>query len=115
MLGADAVVLLSDNAGELHAVAGRETVRLQIEPRLAVMAFAGGTPVECDQLAASGFAVLYLPLRAPMRVRGVVAVAPVEGVSIGLLAQRQRLETMASLVAIAVERMHYVLDVAQRT
>ena len=49
-----------------------------------------------------------------MRVRGVVAVAPVDGDAYELLAQRQRLETMASLVAIAVERVHYV-DVAQRT
>jgi len=59
-------------------------------------------------------AVIYLPLKAPMRVRGVVAVAPVDGDAYELLAQRQRLETMASLVAIAIERVHYV-DVAQRT
>lgn len=114
VLDADAVVLLSDNAGRLHAVAGCEPKRLQIEPRLAEMAFAGGAPVECGQFADSGFAALYLPLRAPMRVRGVVAVAPVGGEVADLLAQRQRLETMASLVAIAVERVHYV-DVAQRT
>jgi two-component system sensor histidine kinase KdpD len=49
-----------------------------------------------------------------MRVRGVIAVAPVDGDSRRLLAQRERLETMASLAAIAVERVHYV-DVAQDT
>jgi len=78
------------------------------------MAFKGGSPVECGQLVDSGFAVLYLPLRAPMRVRGVVAVAPFDGEASALLGQRQRLETMASLVAIAIERVHYV-EVAQRT
>lgn len=118
VLGADATVLLSDNAGALHAVAyavvGRESARLQIEPRLAEMAFSSGAPVECGPLGGAGFAMLYLPLKAPMRVRGVVAVAPVDGDAYELLAQRQRLETMASLVAIAIERVHYV-DVAQRT
>jgi two-component system sensor histidine kinase KdpD len=114
VLGADANVLLSDNAGELHAVVGRESARLQIEPRLAEMAFSSGAPVECGALGGAGFAMLYLPLKAPMRVRGVVAVAPVDGDAYELLAQCQRLETMASLVAIAVERVHYV-DVAQRT
>ena len=118
VLGADATVLLSDNAGALHAasyaVVGRESARLQIEPRLAEMAFSSGAPVECGPLGGAGFAMLYLPLKAPMRVRGVVAVAPVDGDAYELLAQRQRLETMASLVAIAIERVHYV-DVAQRT
>lgn len=114
VLGADATVLLSNNVGELHAVVGRESTRLQIEPRLAEMAFSSGAPVECGSLGGAGFAMLYLPLKAPMRVRGVVAVAPVDGDAYELLAQRQRLETMASLVAIAVERVHYV-DVAQRT
>jgi two-component system sensor histidine kinase KdpD len=118
VLGADATVLLSDNAGALHAVSyavvGRESARLQIEPRLAEMAFSSGSPVECGPLGGAGFAMLYLPLKAPMRVRGVVAVAPVDGDAYELLAQRQRLETMASLVAIAIERVHYV-DVAQRT
>ena len=114
VLGADATVLLSNNVGELHAVVGRESTRLQIEPRLAEMAFSSGAPVECGSLGGAGFAMLYLPLKAPMRVRGVVAVAPVDGDAYELLAQCQRLETMASLVAIAVERVHYV-DVAQRT
>ena len=49
-----------------------------------------------------------------MRMRGVVAVAPAEAAAENLLAQRQRLETAVSLVAIAIERVHYV-DVAQRT
>lgn len=114
VLNADAVILLADGAGELHAVELKVPVCLRIEPHLAEMVYAGGAPVECGSLAASGLAALYLPLRAPMRVRGVIAVAPVAGDAGELLAQRQRLETMASLVAIAIERVHYV-DVAQRT
>jgi two-component system sensor histidine kinase KdpD len=58
--------------------------------------------------------VLYLPLKAPMRMRGVIAVAPADGQTEFLHSQRERLETMASLAAIAIERIHYV-DVAQHT
>jgi len=115
VLNADATILLPDRAGSLHpcAAAPQET-RLQIEPRLAIMCFEGAAPVDCPQLADSGYAALYLPLKAPMRVRGVIAVAPADQRALPLLEQRERLETMASLAAIAVERIHYV-DVAQNT
>ncbi|MCZ2290823.1 MAG: DUF4118 domain-containing protein [Burkholderiales bacterium] len=56
-------------------------------------------------------ACLMLPLSAPMRVRGVLAVQPAHG---ELLApeQRQLLDTCASLLAISLERIHYI-QVAQ--
>jgi two-component system sensor histidine kinase KdpD len=114
VLNADAVVLLADQSGGLLPCPGNGTARVHIEPRFAGIAFERGTPVTCEQLAASGYAVLYLPLKAPMRVRGVIAVRPLDSPVDALLGQRERLETMASLVAIAVERVHYV-DVAQRT
>ena len=114
VLNADAVVLLPDGADHLLPCAGQGQARLQIEPRLAIMAFEGAAPVECQQLADSGYAALYLPMRSPMRVRGVIAVAPIDALAEPLLDQRERLETMASLAAIAVERIHYV-EVAQHT
>ena len=114
VLKADAVILLADGAAQLQPRGGEHGAAVGIEPRLASIAFESGKPVENAQLAASGFAVLYLPLKAPMRVRGVVAVASASASPEALLAQRERLETMASLVAIAIERVHYV-EVAQRT
>ena len=71
-----------------------------------------GQMVRDSEIAGAGYASLYLPLRASMRVRGVLAIAlapdspdlPPETVSL--------LEALASLVAIAIERLHYV-DVAQ--
>ena len=114
VLNADATILLPDGTGNLQPCAGQNATRFQIEPRFAIIAFERGTPVECKQLADSGFAALYLPMKSPMRVRGVIAVAPTNGKTEQLLEQRERLETMASLAAIAVERMHYV-DVAQST
>ena len=59
--------------------------------------------------------VLYLPLKAPMRVRGVLALQPRKRPDRLLIPeQRQLLETCASLLAISIERLHYV-EVASRT
>mgnify|MGYP002414116031 CR=1 FL=1 len=54
---------------------------------------------------------LYLPLKAPMRVRGVLVVRTDEAPDEADLAF---FEALASLAAIAVERLHYV-EVAQRS
>ncbi|MES2717851.1 MAG: DUF4118 domain-containing protein [Pseudomonadota bacterium] len=62
-----------------------------------------------DTLAAS--ACLVLPLKAPMRLRGVLAVQPADRRTLGP-DQRRLLETCASLLAISLERIHYI-DVAQ--
>ena len=59
-------------------------------------------------------AMLYVPLKAPMRVRGVVALALRDPRRLDVPEQRRLLDTFASLLAIALERIHYV-DVAQRT
>jgi two-component system sensor histidine kinase KdpD len=59
-----------------------------------------------------GSAWLYLPLKAPMRTRGVLALKPEEPRLLLVPEQRRQLETFAALTAIALERVHYV-DVAQ--
>ncbi len=58
--------------------------------------------------------LLYVPLKAPMRVRGVVALGLRNPQRLGVPEQRRLLDTFASLLAIALERIHYV-DVAQHT
>ena len=57
---------------------------------------------------------LYLPLIAPMCTRGVMVVRPTGNGNNVTVFAREHLLTMASLVAIAIERLHYV-DVAQKT
>ena len=59
-----------------------------------------------------GSAWLYLPLKAPMRTRGVLALRPEEPRLLLVPEQRRQLETFAALAAIALERVHYV-EVAQ--
>jgi two-component system sensor histidine kinase KdpD len=58
--------------------------------------------------------ILYLPLKAPMRMRGVLAIEPRVPARLAGPEQRRLLETCASLVALSLERIHYV-DVAQHT
>ena len=64
-----------------------------------------------DTLAAS--ACLVLPLKAPMRLRGVLAIQPPDRATLGP-DQRRLLDTCASLLAISLERIHYI-DVAQKS
>lgn len=63
-----------------------------------------------DTLAGSTW--LYLPLKATMRSRGVLAVQPEEPRFLLVPEQRQQLETFAALTAMALERVHYI-EVAQ--
>ena len=63
-----------------------------------------------DTLAGSAW--LYLPLKATMRSRGVLAIQPEVPRLLLVPEQRQQLETFAALTGMALERVHYV-DVAQ--
>ena len=51
---------------------------------------------------------LYLPLKAPMRTRGVLAIQPDALRQVFQPEQQRLLETFASQIALAIERVHYV-------
>lgn len=109
----DAVLLLPDQEDHLAPSAQPDT-RFQIEPNLAFAVHQQSEPIEDYSFSGYGYGAIYFPLKAPMRVRGVMLVAtgnPDPGV---LAEQKPLLATLASLVAIAVERLHYV-EVAQKT
>src|SRR5258705_11134948 len=67
--------------------------------------------VGTDTLAGSAF--FSLPLRAPMRTRGVLAIRPKNRRLLLVPEQKRQLDTFAALAAIALERVHYV-EVAQQ-
>jgi len=71
-----------------------------------------GLPAGLGTDTLAGSAWLYLPLKATMRTRGVLAVRPDEPRYLLVPEQRQQLETFAALTAMALERVHY-FDVAQ--
>ncbi|WP_334108628.1 sensor histidine kinase KdpD [Methylobacillus sp.] len=52
--------------------------------------------------------VLYVPLKAPMRTRGVLAIAPTTPEAMFDTEQRQLLDTFAAQIGLALERKHYV-------
>nr|WP_150697830.1 two-component system sensor histidine kinase KdpD [Pandoraea terrae] len=56
--------------------------------------------------------VLYLPLKAPMRTRGVLAIRPDHPDTLMLPEQQRLLDTFSSQIGLALERVHYV-EVAQ--
>jgi len=54
----------------------------------------------------------YLPLRAPMRTRGVLAVAMQDERELDVPEQQRMLDAFAAQIALALERVHYV-DIAR--
>ncbi len=116
--GAQAALLLTDAKDHLRAeiVNARDGTGStpDVDEGVARWAFDHGEAAGLSTDTLPGSPLLYLPLKAPMRTRGVLAVAPREPLRVQGPEARRQLETFASLVAIAVERMHYV-DVAQTT
>ncbi|WP_296946863.1 ATP-binding protein [uncultured Massilia sp.] len=106
---ARAVLLLPDDDGKLLVPDG---AALPVEPGTAQWAFDHAQPagMGTDTLPASP--LFYLPLVAPMRTRGVLALAPEQPDRILAPEQRQQLDTFATVTAIALERVHYI-EVAQ--
>ena len=71
-----------------------------------------GQPAGLSTDTLSGSAWFYLPLKAPMRVRGVLALRPSSTRSLMLPELRAQLDTYARTIGQALERVHYV-QVAQ--
>jgi two-component system sensor histidine kinase KdpD len=57
-------------------------------------------------------AALYLPLKAPMRTRGVLAVVTKDERELEVPEQQRMLDAFAAQIALALERVHYV-DIAR--
>jgi two-component system sensor histidine kinase KdpD len=84
-----------------------------IDRVLAQWVFDHGEPAGTGTHTLPGSTVLYLPLKAPMQTRGVLAVEPALPHAFARPALRRQVDVFCTLIAIAMERLHYV-DVAQR-
>ncbi|MBI3729217.1 MAG: two-component system sensor histidine kinase KdbD [Burkholderiales bacterium] len=106
---AQATLLLPDDAGRLQTPAN---LVAGLDMGIAQWAFdkVEAAGIGTDTLPASNF--FYLPLVAPMRTRGLLAIQPESKRWIMIPEQRQQLDTFAALAAIALERVHYI-EVAQ--
>jgi two-component system, OmpR family, sensor histidine kinase KdpD len=86
----------------------------ELDPGISQWAYDHGAEAGYGTDTLAGSPILYIPLKAPMRVRGVLALEPHHPRLLMLPEQRRLLDTFARLIAIAIERVHYV-DVAQAT
>ncbi|EHP44396.1 osmosensitive K+ channel histidine kinase KdpD [Cupriavidus basilensis OR16] len=84
-----------------------------IDSVLAQWVFDHGQPAGTGTHTLPGSTVLYLPLKAPMQTRGVLAVEPQEWRAFARPERRRQIDVFATLIAIAIERLHYV-EVAQQ-
>ena len=112
--GAKASILLADLDDNLKAPIAATANPPIIDHGIARWAFDHEEAAGNGTDTLPGSQVLYLPLKAPMRVRGVFAFEPVDPGYLMTPEQRRLLETFARLIAIALERIHYV-DIAQST
>jgi two-component system sensor histidine kinase KdpD len=110
--GKNAVLMLDENETLRPPVPG--AMHREIDMAIARWCVDHAEPagIGTDTLPAAG--KLYLPLRAPVRARGVLVVEPDDPGQLMIPEQRRLLETCAALIAIALERVHFV-TVAQRT
>jgi two-component system, OmpR family, sensor histidine kinase KdpD len=104
---ANAALLLPDAGGSLIATMSN-TAGLAVEIGTAQWAFDRGQPAGFGTDTLPGSEVLYIPLRAPTKARGVLAVKAHNRRMLRIPEQRQLLDTFAALIAIALERVHYV-------
>jgi two-component system sensor histidine kinase KdpD len=113
MFRATVVILLPDQNGQIAMpTPGASLISadkpLDMEIGIAQWAFDRGQPAGFSTDTLPGSEILYIPLRAPTRARGVLAVKANNRRLLRIPEQRQLLDTFAALIAIALERVHYV-------
>lgn len=108
--GARSTLMAADEHDRLAALPGASAA---VDDAVAQWAFDRGEAAGFGTNTLAASACLVLPLKAPMRLRGVLAVQPADRATLGP-DQRRLLDTCASLLAISLERIHYV-EVARKS
>ncbi|MDP3166791.1 MAG: DUF4118 domain-containing protein [Hydrogenophaga sp.] len=106
--GARSALLVADDHDRLQTMEGATA---PVDTAVAQWAFDRGEQAGRGTNTLPASACLVLPLTAPMRVRGVLVIEPTDARPWNM-EQRRLLETCASLLAISLERIHYI-EVAQ--
>jgi two-component system sensor histidine kinase KdpD len=110
--GATAALIVPDMADRLHGAVHAEGQPEGMDVGVAQWAFDHDEAAGYGTNTLAAAPVLYMPLKAPMRMRGVLAISTNSPERLAGPEQRRLLDTCASLLAISLERIHYV-DVAQ--
>ena len=104
-------LVLGTNAQD--ALAMPESVPGGFDPSVADWSFRNGQPAGLATATLAAQSWHYVPLKAPMRIRGVLALQPAQPRWLLIPEQMQQLDTLARQIAIALERVHYV-EIAQQ-
>ena len=108
--GGQARVLTTDANDQLAPLADAPT---GFDASVADWAFRNAQPAGLATTSLAAQAWHYVPLKAPMRLRGVLALQPDQPRWLLIPEQVQQLDTLARQIAIALERVHYV-EIAQQ-
>ncbi|MBC7602096.1 MAG: DUF4118 domain-containing protein [Ramlibacter sp.] len=108
--GGEAVVLVADSH---DALVFPPLPPAQFDASVADWAFRNGQPAGLSTTTLAAQTWHYVPLLAPMRVRGVLALKPAQPRWLLIPEQRQQPDTLARQISIALERVHYV-EIAQQ-
>ncbi|WP_018749694.1 sensor histidine kinase [Chitiniphilus shinanonensis] len=103
VFGARVALLLPDSADRVRAAADG----MPVDAAVGQWVYEHAEPAGRGTRTLPAADALYLPLVAPMRTRGVAALAADEP-ALALPEQRRLLDTCASQIALALERVHYV-------
>ncbi|GAB2181250.1 DUF4118 domain-containing protein [Denitratisoma sp. agr-D3] len=110
---AHSTILLADDNDQLTTIQSG-IPGAAFDPGIAQWAFDHQESAGNGTNTLSASPLLYLPLKAPMRIRGVLAIEAQNPQRLLIPEQRRLLDTFASLIAISLERIHYV-DIARST
>lgn len=108
--GGAAIVLAMNDKDQLNHAANPPA---DFDASVADWAFRNAQPAGLHTSTLSAQPWHYLPLKATMRVRGVLAIKPAQPRWLLIPEQVQQLDTLARQIAIALERVHYV-EIAQQ-
>ena len=100
-------VLLPDANGRLVSPTGN-SLGNPMDTAAAQWSFDRAQPAGAGTDTLPGNDYLFLPLKAPMKTRGVLAIRPERSRDLMIPEQMRQYETFAALAAIALERVHYV-------
>ena len=109
-----AVLLLLTSDEQLRLAEETQTDAVEYDPDLARWCLDHGEAAGIGTDTLPAVRLLYVPLKAPMRARGVLVLAPDNPRLVQIPEQLRLLNTITTQIAIALERLHFV-TVAQDT
>ncbi|HEX8978155.1 MAG TPA: two-component system sensor histidine kinase KdpD [Parasulfuritortus sp.] len=106
---AKVAILLPDDEDKLHATTLKpDQGSLPFDLAIAQWVYDHQQPAGLGTQSLAGAPMHYMPLKAPMRTRGVLALLPSQKRLLFLPEQARLLEAMVGQAALALERVHYV-------